>query len=246
MDIETFKPLSEGIGFHTEEEEQDTLQKKSFKKELEKHKTLEKELEVYLPKNKAQSPQKLKFPPSPTKITKQEQKTSFHQSFSQVSSQSKEQEKKEEKKAHTEASSQTENFLVFENFPLLSFLYDIAFVAMMFSAFILSTALGLGSEALHSLFTKTPTLHFVFMFVVFFQIYALFSRCYFGMTLGEAQSFLSLGTRKQKSSSFFLPLVLWRTLLNIGTGLIFFPVLSLFFRKDLLGNLSGLFLYEQK
>ncbi len=225
MDIETFKVLSEGVGFSGETED-----KEAFKKELEKIRPLEKELEAYLPKNAPQAKENLKFPSSPTKIRDEEKKLRNHANF-------------------TETQAQThltvEGDYIFQGFAFVSFLLDTAFVAMIFSALILSTALGLGSQAVHSLFTTSSILHFAFIFTIFFQIYAFFSRCYFGMTVGEAQQSLSLGTHKQKKSSLFLLLVIWRTLLNLATGLLLIPFISLLLKKDILGSLSGLFLYQQ-
>ena len=218
MDIENFKPLSSGLGFHKQEET-------SFQKDFEKIKPLEKELGTYLP----QTPQTkkshldMKFPTAPTETPPEVTK----------------------KEALSSPALDAESDSMVNSFCLQSFLMDTVFVSMLFFSFILATAIGFGREALHAIFQQATLFPFLLSFMVLFQAYVLFSRCYFGKTLGESQRSLHLGTQKQQNSPWFFFLVLWRSALNISTGLIVFPILSFIFQKELLGTFSTLHLYKE-
>ena len=77
------------------------------------------------------------------------------------------------------------------------------------------------------------------------QLYYLSSRGLFGATLGDWAFDQQLGTEEDRNFVAYPILVLWRSVLNTITGFIFFPILSKIWKKDILGVLSGLNLYQR-
>lgn len=97
--------------------------------------------------------------------------------------------------------------------------------------------------------TKTDAfaqLSFALLFVCVLEMYMVVARSFFGKTLGEWTFDHQLGTDEENSRVFYPLRVMFRSLVLLLTGLIVLPVLSIIFRKDLAGKLTGLRLYRQK
>lgn len=77
-------------------------------------------------------------------------------------------------------------------------------------------------------------------------IYMTLTRLFLGASLGEMVFDLQLGSSEQQKNLQYNFQVALRSLLAIGTGLFFLPLISLIMRKDYLGTLSGLRLFRSK
>ena len=75
-------------------------------------------------------------------------------------------------------------------------------------------------------------------------LYLVVSRAFFAMSLGEWALDMQLGSPEQQKSPWYPFWVSWRFAVNLCFGLLLLPLLSLLFRKDLLGALTGLSLFE--
>ncbi|MEC9282450.1 MAG: RDD family protein [Bdellovibrionota bacterium] len=75
-------------------------------------------------------------------------------------------------------------------------------------------------------------------------LYIVISRSFFGMTLGDWALDIQLGSPDQQRSTWYPVKVAMRFLVNLVFGFVLLPFLSVIFRKDLLGSISGLSLYE--
>ena len=75
-------------------------------------------------------------------------------------------------------------------------------------------------------------------------LYIVISRSFFGMTLGDWALDIQLGSPDQQRSTWYPVKVAMRFLVNLLFGFVLLPFLSVIFRKDLLGSISGLSLYE--
>jgi len=82
--------------------------------------------------------------------------------------------------------------------------------------------------------------------VAMIMAYMSLTRILFGSTLGELVFDVQLGTKEQQSRSTYYLLVIGRTAISIVTGLVLLPAFSLIFRKDYLGQWSGLKLFRRK
>lgn len=83
------------------------------------------------------------------------------------------------------------------------------------------------------------------LFIAVLLMYLLISRSFAGASLGEWAFDLQMGDTDQQKRWTYPLQVIWRTILVTATGLIFFPLLSLIFRRDLLKYLTGLQLYRR-
>jgi hypothetical protein len=88
-------------------------------------------------------------------------------------------------------------------------------------------------------------LSLVLLMLALYQIYSVVARSTFGATIGEWTFDLQLGHFNQHEMSTYPLRVAWRSLAMILTGFVVLPFLSLVFRRDLAGKLSGLQLYRQ-
>lgn len=86
----------------------------------------------------------------------------------------------------------------------------------------------------------------VVLYVAVYQMYVIVTRSFFGRTLGEWTFDHQLGDDKQHKSSMYPLLVVWRSLLIVGTGVFLLPVLSILFRRDIASYLTGLQLYRER
>lgn len=76
--------------------------------------------------------------------------------------------------------------------------------------------------------------------------YMIVLRSFLGFSLGEWACGLKMGSDQEQEDLFYSFRVVLRTLLILATGLIVLPVLSLLFRKDLPGSLTGVHLTSLK
>jgi len=77
------------------------------------------------------------------------------------------------------------------------------------------------------------------------QIYLVLSRSFFGRTIGDWAFEIQLGENQQIENPTYPLRVLSRNFLNLVTGLVTLPLLSLVFDKDLAGKMTGLPLMKQ-
>lgn len=72
-------------------------------------------------------------------------------------------------------------------------------------------------------------------------------RTYLGATLGEWSCDLRLGKPSERMQKRYVLRNILRTSIVIASGIIFIPLISLLFRRDLAGKLSGgLYIYSLK
>ncbi|MCB0413895.1 MAG: hypothetical protein KDD50_06155 [Bdellovibrionales bacterium] len=84
------------------------------------------------------------------------------------------------------------------------------------------------------------------LYLAVFQMYMIIARSFFGRSLGEWTFDYQLGSEEQQNSSIYPVKVLFRAFWVMVTGFVVLPLISLIFRVDIAGKLSGLRLYEQK
>lgn len=77
-------------------------------------------------------------------------------------------------------------------------------------------------------------------------LYTVISRAFFGMTLGDWALDMQLGSEIQRKSVYYPIRVSLRFFLNLFTGFVLLPFLSVLFRKDIAGAITGLSLYRLK
>lgn len=97
----------------------------------------------------------------------------------------------------------------------------------------------------HAKTNGATRIHLALLFMAVLHMYLLTARSFFGVSLGEWAFELQLGTEKQQKSMFFPLLVAWRMLINMITGLVVLPFLSMIVRRDLAKYLTGLQLYRR-
>ena len=76
-------------------------------------------------------------------------------------------------------------------------------------------------------------------------IYVTVSRTFIGATLGEWAFDCQVGTEEQINSPFYPVKIAIRSMVTIATGLVLLPILSLLFKRDMAGTLSGVYLYRK-
>jgi len=81
-------------------------------------------------------------------------------------------------------------------------------------------------------------------FLFSFWMYMIFLRGFNGATIGEWTCSLRLGQPWQRMQSGYILKVLVRTTLIMVTGIITIPVLSLIFKRDIAGDISGVKIYS--
>ncbi len=87
---------------------------------------------------------------------------------------------------------------------------------------------------------------FLISFVLSVWTYLIFMRVFNGATMGEWTCELRLGQPLQRLQTSYITKVFFRTTLILLTGIITIPLLSLLFKRDLAGDLSGLKIYSLK
>lgn len=94
-----------------------------------------------------------------------------------------------------------------------------------------------------SIESKTTEL-FVVSFLFSFWAYMIMMRVFMGASLGEWSCQLRLGQPMQRINPTYVLRVMLRTTLLLATGVVIFPLLSLIFKKDLLGEITGIRVYS--
>lgn len=87
---------------------------------------------------------------------------------------------------------------------------------------------------------------FLGMFLISFWIYLITMRLLMGASIGEWTCQLRLGQPAQRFKISYSFRVIARTSLVLLTGVILFPILSLIFRRDLVGDITGIKIYSLK
>ena len=83
------------------------------------------------------------------------------------------------------------------------------------------------------------------LYVAVLEMFLILSRSFFGKTMGEWTFDMQLGEDDQIERASYPFKVLFRSLLNLLTGFILLPLLSLIFGKDIAGKASGVRLFRQ-
>lgn len=91
----------------------------------------------------------------------------------------------------------------------------------------------------------TTQVSMIVLYLAVYEMYAIISRSFFGSTVGEWTFDLQLGDGKQIEKAHYPAMVLWRSILNLLTGLILLPLISLVINKDLAAGMTGLQLYRR-
>jgi len=81
-------------------------------------------------------------------------------------------------------------------------------------------------------------------FLFSFWAYMIMMRVFMGASLGEWSCQLRLGQPIQRIKASYVGRVVLRTTLLLLTGVITFPILSLIFKRDLLGDITGIRVYS--
>ncbi len=84
------------------------------------------------------------------------------------------------------------------------------------------------------------------MFLAVMQMYVVISRAIFGRTLGEWTFDLQIGQDDEQLLGSYPLKVAFRSLLNVITGVVLLPFVSLLIGRDIAGQLSGVKLYRQR
>ncbi len=97
-------------------------------------------------------------------------------------------------------------------------------------------------------FIQHPQLGQLFFgsFLVSLWIYMITMRVLMGASMGEWTCHLRLGQPMQRLQLSYLFKVTARTTLILLSGIVFFPLLSLIFRRDIVGSMTGLKIYSLK
>ena len=85
---------------------------------------------------------------------------------------------------------------------------------------------------------------FAISFVFSFWVYLVTMRVFMGASLGEWSCQLRLGQPLQRIKPTYVLRVAARTTVLLLTGVITIPILSLIFKKDILGELTGIYIYS--
>ncbi len=83
------------------------------------------------------------------------------------------------------------------------------------------------------------------LYLAVFEMYVIVSRSFFGCSIGEWTFDLQMGEDKQLIKAHYPAQVLWRSILNLLTGIVILPLLSLLFGRDIAAKFTGLQLYRR-
>lgn len=87
---------------------------------------------------------------------------------------------------------------------------------------------------------------FAMLFVVVSWSYLIFSRVFMGASIGERTCYLRLGQPIERFQVSYILKVIVRSTVVVLTGIFVLPILSVLFRRDLAGDLSGIKIYSLK
>jgi len=83
-------------------------------------------------------------------------------------------------------------------------------------------------------------------FVTIMQMYLIVARTFYGQTLGEWTFDVQLGREEDQRDQYYALRVVGRSAITTVTGLVILPLFSLILRQDLVGNIVGVQLYQQR
>ena len=86
----------------------------------------------------------------------------------------------------------------------------------------------------------------VVLYVAVYQMYVIVTQKFLDELLGNGPLTTSSAMINSITSSMYPLLVVWRSLLIVGTGVFLLPVLSILFRRDIASYLTGLQLYRER
>lgn len=115
-----------------------------------------------------------------------------------------------------------------------------------FSLILFSFLMKTPARELLKLISIEPNITDMFMISFFFSfwVYMIMMRVFMGASLGEWSCQLRLGQPVQRIKPTYVLRVVARTSLLVLTGVITFPILSLIFNRDILGDITGIRLYS--
>ena len=106
--------------------------------------------------------------------------------------------------------------------------------------------LGLKQTLGFTLNQNNALMTFLVFFIFCGWMYFISSRTLTGASIGEHTCALRLGQPHERVKRSYLPRVIIRTTMTLLTGIITMPLLSLLFKKDLVGRITGLNIYSLK
>lgn len=115
-------------------------------------------------------------------------------------------------------------------------------------AIIFSLLLQTSARKVMTTFIEQPTLSHLLVgfFLACFWLYLIVMRVFMGASIGESACHLRLGQPQQRRQTGYVMRVMARTSIILGTGIVILPLLSLAFKRDLVGALTGIKIYSLK
>lgn len=84
------------------------------------------------------------------------------------------------------------------------------------------------------------------LFITVMQLYVVIARAFFGATLGEWTFDMQIGQDEEQQQNSYPLKVAARSLVNVITGIVLLPLVSLIIGRDVAGQVSGVKLYRQR
>jgi hypothetical protein len=135
------------------------------------------------------------------------------------------------------------------SFSVPAFMLDAVIIVALSMIFVLglvvATGLNVTSVLTSAQMETGAQLSLLVMYLAVFAMYSIVARSFFGCTVGEWTFELQLGDDDQLNQAIYPAKVLWRSVLNLATGLVLLPVISMIMRTDVSGKMSGLQLYKR-
>lgn len=115
-----------------------------------------------------------------------------------------------------------------------------------FSLVLFSFLMRTPARELFKLLSIEPSVSKIFAvaFLFSFWVYLIVMRVFMGASLGEWSCQLRLGQPVQRIKPTYVLQVILRTTLLLATGVVTFPILSAIFKRDLLGDITGIKVYS--
>jgi len=254
IDEFTFKPLTEGLGFHKKKKDSSRDLDKAFKANSEslslKSVVQSTKIKTHNSTLKSPLPKKEILPSSMTESPSKEVIDELVKSFKKTKISDVNNEVSTPQVIINPVRPQIDE----EAFPISWMMSPFLIDAMLVMALILSALmivlLVTKIDLLMMLVQNSSDIELWFTFpaiglgMIF--SYMSLTRILLGSSLGEMVFDIQLGTKEQQEQFSYNFLLMGRILLSILTGLIFIPLISLILRKDYLGQLSGIRLYRRK
>lgn len=106
--------------------------------------------------------------------------------------------------------------------------------------------LGLKSTLGFTLTKENLAITFSVFFLFSGWMYFITTRALVGASIGERTCSLRLGQPHERIKRSYLPRLIVRTTLTLVTGIVTLPLLSLLFKTDIVGRITGLNIYSLK